>query len=214
MINYEIKNQAVKIPIDEIFLDGILSIPEDVSGIIIFAHGSGSGRLSPRNKFVAEFLEQNGFATLLFDLLTEKEDEVYENRFDIDLLAERLEAVTKWVKNENATKKFNIGFFGASTGSAAAIKAAVGLENEIQAFVSRGGRVDLAAAELPRLRVPTLLIVGEIDFSVLELNKIVFDKLEGDKRFAIVSGANHLFEEEGALEEVSELTAEWFKKYL
>lgn len=214
MINYEIKNQAVKIPIDEIFLDGILSIPEDVSGIIIFAHGSGSGRLSPRNKFVAEFLEQNGFATLLFDLLTEKEDEVYENRFDIDLLAERLEAVTKWVKNENATKKFNIGFFGASTGSAAAIKTAVGLENEIRAFVSRGGRVDLAAAELPRLRVPTLLIVGEIDFSVLELNKIVFDKLEGDKRFAIVSGANHLFEEEGALEEVSELTAEWFKKYL
>jgi predicted alpha/beta-hydrolase family hydrolase len=214
MNNYETKNQAVKIPIGAIFLDGILSIPKDASGIIIFVHGSGSSRLSPRNKFVAEYLENNGFSTLLFDLLTEEEDQLYENRFDIDLLAGRLEIVTNWVMGEDATNKFKIGYFGASTGSAATIKAAVGLENRISAQVSRGGRVDLAAAEISDLRVPTLLIIGEDDEDVLELNKIVFDKLKGDKKLSVVSGATHLFEEEGALEEVASLAVDWFKRYI
>ncbi|MCL5410920.1 MAG: dienelactone hydrolase family protein [Patescibacteria group bacterium] len=214
MNKYETKNRAIKIPINSIFLEGILSVPKEASGIVIFAHGSGSSRLSPRNSFVAEYLQENGFATLLFDLLTEEEDRSYENRFDIDLLMERLEIVTDWVSKEPVTRKLKVGYFGASTGSAAAIKAAVGLENKISALVSRGGRPDLAAAEAADLRAPTLFIVGGNDRIVLELNSMIFDKIKTDKKFAIVPGATHLFEEKGALEEVARLSAEWFKKYL
>lgn len=214
MTKYDVENEAIRIPIDSVFLEGILSIPENVSGIVIFVHGSGSSRFSPRNTFVAKFLEENGFATLLFDLLTLDEDKIYENRFDIDLLAMRLERVAEWVMKEPLTSKLKIGFFGASTGSAAAIKAAIGLENKILAFVSRGGRPDLVAAEISDLKVPTLLIVGGDDLIVIELNEIIFDKLEADKKFEIISGATHLFEEPGTLEEVARLATLWFKKYL
>jgi len=213
MTKYEAIERQVKIPVNLILLNGILNIPENPIGIVIFAHGSGSSRFSPRNSFVAKELQKNGIATLLFDLLTEGEDQVYENRFDVDLLAERLKSVTKWVANEPTTKKLKIGYFGASTGSAAAIKAAAELENKISALVSRGGRVDLAAAEVPNLRTPTLFIVGGNDPEVLEFNEIVFDKTVADKKLIVVSNATHLFEEEGALEEVSKAAAEWFLEY-
>lgn len=214
MNKYETKNQAIKIPINSIFLEGILRIPKEASGIVIFAHGSGSSRLSPRNSFVAEYLQENGFATLLFDLLTEEEDRSYENRFDIDLLMERLEIVTDWVSKEPVTRKLKIGYFGASTGSAAAIKVTVRLENKISAIVSRGGRPDLAAGETADLGAPTLFIVGGNDRIVLELNLMIFDRIKTDKKLEIIPGATHLFEEEGALEEVARLATEWFKKYL
>lgn len=214
MNKYEETNQSVEIPVGQIVLEGILNIPKDAVGIIIFVHGSGSSRFSPRNSFVAEYLQENGFATLLFDLLTSKEDEIYENRFDIDLISERLKIVTEWITKQPATNKLKIGYFGASTGSAAAIKAAVDLGNEISAIVSRGGRPDLAATEISDLNTPTLLIVGGDDRIVIELNSMVFDKIRTDKKLEIIPGASHLFEEPGALEEVARLAAEWFKKYL
>ena len=214
MNKYEITNQAVEIPVGQIVLEGILNVPKDALGIVIFVHGSGSSRFSPRNSFVAEYLQENGFATLLFDLLTVKEDEIYENRFDIDLISERLKIVTEWITKQPATNKLKTGYFGASTGSAAAIKVSVDLENKISAIVSRGGRPDLAATEVSDLNTPTLLIVGGNDRIVIELNSMVFDKIRTDKKMEIISGATHLFEEPGALEEVARLAAEWFKKYL
>ena len=210
MKNYD-NNVSVKIPVDSVYLEGILNIPKKSIGIVIFAHGSGSGRLSPRNNYVAEILREAELGTLLFDLLTEGEDQIYQNRFDIDLLAERLKLVTEWVADSVNLK---IGYFGASTGSAAAIKAAVEVNGTISAFVSRGGRVDLAAAEISNLKVPALLIVGGNDPEVLELNETAFDKIEADKKLEIISGASHLFEEKGSLEEAARLAKEWFLKYL
>ncbi|MFA4996154.1 MAG: dienelactone hydrolase family protein [Patescibacteria group bacterium] len=214
MNKYEEINQIVNIPVDSIFLEGILNIPKDATGIVIFVHGSGSSRLSPRNYLVAKYLQENGFATLLFDLLTEEEDRLYENRFDIDLISERLKIVTEWVVKQKNTSALKIGYFGASTGSAAAIKAAVDLENKISAIVSRGGRPDLAATEIFNLNTPTLLIVGGSDRIVIELNSMVFDKIRTDKKMEIIPGATHLFEELGTLEEVARLAVEWFKEYL
>lgn len=207
------EEKEVKIQINSINLDGILGIPENAKGIVIFAHGSGSSRFSPRNNFVARELRKIGLATLLFDLLTEEEDLIYENRFNIDLLADRLIAVTEWVKSNNETKNLKIGYFGASTGAAAALQASTKIE-DIKAIVSRGGRPDLVLDYLPKVKAATLLIVGELDEYVIELNKIAYKKLKVEKELKIISGASHLFEEPGKLEEVSQLAKEWFLKYL
>ncbi|MEM3561194.1 MAG: alpha/beta family hydrolase [Nitrososphaerota archaeon] len=207
------KEEEVKIQIDSINLDGILGIPENTKGIVIFAHGSGSSRFSPRNNFVARELRKAGLATLLFDLLTEEEDLIYENRFNIDLLANRLIAVTEWVKSNNETRNLKIGYFGASTGAAAALQASTKIE-DIKAIVSRGGRPDLVLDHLPKVKAATLLIVGELDEYVIELNKIAYEKLKVEKELKIILGASHLFEEPGKLEEVSQLAKEWFLKYL
>lgn len=207
------EEKEVKIPINSINLDGILGIPKNAKGIVIFAHGSGSSRFSPRNNFVAGELRKAGLATLLFDLLTEDEDLIYENRFNIDLLAERLIAVTKWVKNNNEIKNLKIGYFGASTGAAAALQASTKIE-DIKAIVSRGGRPDLVLDYLPKVKAATLLIVGELDEYVIELNKIAYEKLKAEKELVIIPAASHLFEEPGKLEEVSRLAKNWFLKFL
>jgi dienelactone hydrolase len=207
------EEKEVKIPINSIKLDGILGIPKNAKGIVIFAHGSGSSRFSPRNNFVARELRKVGLATLLFDLLTEEEDLIYENRFNIKLLAERLITVTKWVKANDEIKNLKIGYFGASTGAAAALQASTKIE-DIKAIVSRGGRPDLVLDYLPKVKAATLLIVGELDEYVIELNKIAYEKLKAEKELIIIPGASHLFEEPGKLEEVSRLAKDWFLKFL
>ena len=204
----------VYIPNGKVTLVGSLAIPEGASGIVLFAHGSGSSRLSPRNNFVAEVLRSQGLATLLLDLLTPEEDSDYEMRFDINLLAHRLVAVTKWLQEQPEMKNFAIGYFGASTGAAAAIQSAAVLPKQISAIVSRGGRPDLAMAYLAKIEAPTLLIVGGYDDVVIELNKEAYDGLACIKKMEIVPGATHLFEEAGTLEKVAELAAGWFEKYL
>ena len=203
------KEKSVKIEIDSISLKGILDLPKNAKSVVIFAHGSGSGRFSPRNNFVARILQKAGLGTLLFDLLTEEEDSVYKTRFNIGLLAERLVAATKWFMEEHKT--FKIGYFGASTGAAAALQAAA--EIRINAIVSRGGRPDLAK-NLDKVKAPTLLIVGGYDDVVIELNKKAHEKIKAKKKLVIVPEATHLFEEPGKLEEVSRLAKEWLVKYL
>ena len=208
------QRQLVDIQIDRIKLEGELVGSSGVKGIVIFAHGSGSSRHSPRNKFVAEELQKVGIGTLLFDLLTEKEDEIYETRFNIELSTDRLVAATKWLKNQQQAKGFKIGYFGASTGAAAALAAAATLGSEISAVVSRGGRPDLALSILDKVVAATLLIVGEGDELVVGLNEKAYRELKAEKGLEIVPGATHLFEEPGALERVAFLAADWFKKYL
>lgn len=195
-------------------LPGILVIPENASGLVIFSHGSGSSRLSSRNNYVASVLNRNNLGTLLFDLLTEKEDLVYENRFNIVLLTHRLMEVTLQLKKQSETGSLNFGLFGASTGAASALKVAAKLPKEIKAVVSRGGRVDMAEESLQKVEAPTLFIVGEKDEVVLQLNQTAFEKISGTKEMEIIPGATHLFEEEGALDKVADLTADWFKTYL
>lgn len=206
----------VEIKINDITLKGTIGIPPNAQGIIIFVHGSGSSRLSPRNRYVAENLQKNGFATLLFDLLTNYEDLEYMNRFNIDLLSKRLEFVTKWVQENQYTKDLPIGYFGASTGAAAALVASAGLKPAIKAVVSRGGRPDLTEdATLDCVECPVLLIVGGDDHLVIDLNKNTFEKIKGEqKEFNIVKGASHLFEEPGTLEKVAELASDWFKRFV
>ena len=203
----------VKIKINSLVLEGDLQIPKGATSLVLFAHGSGSGRLSPRNNFVARVLRKGNLGTLLFDLLTEEEDQIYENRFDINLLTERLVSATKWVKSAPETQNLAIGFFGASTGAAAALEAAA-QTSEVGAIVSRGGRPDLAMEILDKVTSPTLLIVGGNDEGVLELNKKAFASLTCLKKLEIIPGATHLFEEPGALEEVARLATAWFGKYL
>jgi putative phosphoribosyl transferase len=195
-------------------LAGDLRLPESAAGLVLFAHGSGSSRLSPRNRQVAEFLNEAGFATLLFDLLTTEEELDRAKVFDIELLAERLLAVTRWVQGEAHLSALPIGYFGASTGAAAALRAAAHPGGEIRAVVSRGGRPDLAADGLEEVTSPTLLIVGGADWQVLELNEQAARLLRCEHEVAVVPGATHLFEEPGALERVSELAAEWFSRHL
>lgn len=206
--------KTINIKIDSFSIEGELTIPENAHGVVLFAHGSGSSRFSPRNVFVAEVLQNNNLATLLIDLLSKVEDLDYERRFDIDLLAERLIKITDWLKENEESKSFKIGYFGASTGAAAAIKAAVVRKNEISAIVSRGGRVDLAESELSRIESPILFIVGENDDFVLELNEIAYKKTNCEKELSIIPDATHLFEEPGALEEVAAQATKWFSKYL
>lgn len=212
-MNEDIKKDVL-IPVDSIRLKGVLVIPENAQAIILFAHGSGSGRLSARNNFVADFLNQNGFATLLFDLLTEEEELIYEKRFDIALLTSRLISATDWIKNSPDFENLKIGYFGASTGAAAALQAASFLKKEIYAIVSRGGRPDLAENFLVDVAAPTLLAVGSEDEVVLKLNKKAFNALKIEKKLSIIPGATHLFEEPGALEDVARLAVEWFKKFI
>lgn len=185
---------------------------------MLFAHGSGSSRFSPRNRFVAEQLQANGLATLLMDLLTEEEEKIdirtREFRFDIKLLSERLIGATRWLQREIATQELSIGYFGSSTGAAAALIAAAKHPENIGAVVSRGGRTDLAENYLPKVDAPTLLIVGGNDAVVLYINRESMRQLNAEKKLEIVSGASHLFEEPGKLEEVAELAADWFKKHL
>jgi putative phosphoribosyl transferase len=208
----------VTIEIPSATLEGNLCLPNNVKGIVIFAHGSGSSRLSPRNQFVAGFLQNAGIGTLLFDLLTAKEeaidDRTGELRFNIKLLAKRLIEVTDWLSKFLEAEKLKLGYFGASTGAAAALVAAAERPAAIQAVVSRGGRPDLAGDALPLVKAPTLLIVGGEDFQVIELNRQALKALKAEKTLVIVPGATHLFEEPGTLEEVAHLAADWFRRRL
>jgi len=208
------EKQQVFIKINSITLEGELSVLTKTQGLVVFAHGAGSSRQSPRNQFVAQTLNREGIATLLFDLLTAEEDLLYQNRFNIDLLTERLIAVYAWLERQPQIKNLHLGFFGASTGAAAALKAAASLGEKIAAVVSRGGRPDLAKDALPRVQSPTLLIVGGNDWEVIKFNKEAIKYIRAKKQLVIVPGATHLFEEPQALEEVTRLAAKWFKKYL
>ncbi len=207
----------VSIPIDNATIKGDLVLVPDAECLVVFAHGSGSSRFSSRNRFVAELLNKATISTLLFDLLTEKEDRVdqitAQLRFDIPLLAERLVLVTNWLKNNKTTSHLNLGYFGASTGAAAALIAAAKLPEQIKAVVSRGGRPDLAEHYLPKVKAPTLLVVGSLDTEVIQLNEIAYDQLQCIKELFIIPGATHLFEETGTLENVAHVAINWFKKY-
>lgn len=202
------------IPLASVTLKGDLIVPENATGIVIFSHGSGSSRFSSRNKMVAELIQKHHIGTFLFDLLTEEEDEMYENRFNIDLLSDRLIETTQWIMEQDSTSKLPIGYFGASTGAASALRAAAYFKEKIKAVVSRGGRPDLAITELPQVTAPTLLIVGSLDTPVITMNKMALEKLKSIKELDIVSGATHLFEEPGKLQEVADLAINWYKRYL
>ncbi len=204
----------VRIPAGRATLDGNLTIIDQASTLVLFVHGSGSSRHSPRNQFVARTLNEAGLATLLFDLLTPEEEEVdlysREHRFNISLLAERLVYATKWAKQRPQMRDLRVGYFGSSTGGAAALVAAAELANEVEAIVSRGGRPDLAGDALPKVKAPTLLIVGGEDDVVIELNETARARMRCEVKMEIVPGATHLFEEPGALERVARLAADWF----
>jgi putative phosphoribosyl transferase len=206
--------ETVEIPAGPVELEGALSVPDDAAGTVVFAHGSGSSRHSPRNRYVAEALNGAGLGTLLFDLLTPEEEQDRRHVFDIPRLAERLAAATIWLQNRPGPENEWIGYFGASTGAAAALSAATAPGVEVRAIVSRGGRPDLAADDLPNVRTPTLLIVGGRDEEVLELNRRAQRRLGGPSRITVVPGATHLFEEPGALESVAGLAADWFNEHL
>jgi len=209
-----LSEQEVSIPAGSIMLKGDLVIPRSCRAVVIFGHGSGSSRHSPRNRFVAGILQEAGIGTLLFDLLSAGEDAVYANRFDISLLAGRLKAATLWLLRRPEAKGFRLGYFGASTGTAAALQAAAELGPLIQTVVSRGGRPDLAGPFLARVTASVLLIVGGDDSQVLDLNRDAYGVIKAEKKLTIVPGATHLFEESGALEEVARIAVEWFKRRL
>ena len=205
--------ESVLIPSDSVHLEGELTIPNYAAGMVLFAHGSGSSRLSPRNQFVAEALQNRGIGTLLFDLLTEEESGDRENVFDIDFLTHRLSDATRWLRHREGSSNCPLGYFGASTGAAAALVAAA-QDKTVGAIVSRGGRPDLAIRHLAGVRSPTLLIVGGHDFGVIELNEKAYRVLRCEKLLKIVPGATHLFEEPGALEQVAQLAGDWFGRHL
>lgn len=205
--------QLVTITSDSVALEGMLGIPANAPGIVLFAHGSGSSRLSPRNNYVARILRNAGLATLLMDLLTEEEDRDYATRFDMNLLTRRLVAATRWLGAHPNSRGLDVGYFGASTGAAAALNAAAGLGDAVGAVVSRGGRPDLADS-LDRVHAPTLLIVGGLDTEVIEFNEEAYAHLRCEKELTIVPGATHLFEEPGTLERVAELASQWFTRHL
>jgi putative phosphoribosyl transferase len=210
--------RTVAVATDRVILEGNLVIPAEAGGVVLFAHGSGSGRHSPRNRYVAQVLQEGGFATLLIDLLTEEEEAIdlrtRQLRFDIPLLARRLTGAIDWLRNSDATHTLPIGLFGASTGAAAALIAAAARQQEVRAVVSRGGRPDLAGTALPVVAAPTLLIVGGDDKVVIDLNETALAHLRCDKRLLIVPGATHLFEEPGTLEQVAAHACDWFARYL
>lgn len=206
-------HKEVAIPVGNVELNGELIIPANATAIIMFSHGSGSSRLSPRNQAVAKYLHRRGFGTLLFDLLTEAEDRSYYNRFDIELLTRRLIGACEWLAEQPTTKDCRFGYFGASTGAASALNAA-SYQPQIEAVVSRGGRPDLAMDNLENVDAPTLLIVGGMDHDVLRLNKEAYIRLNCEKKLVVIEGATHLFEEPGKMERVSALAADWFEKHL
>lgn len=201
------------ISLKDVSLKGDLILPDESKAIILFSHGSGSSRLSSRNRYVASYLNEHGFGTLLLDLLTVEEDRDYDKRFDIKLLTERLIAASNWLGSLKEADQLPIGYFGASTGAASALRAAAKLQH-VFAVVSRGGRPDLAMDELPNVQASTLFIVGSLDQEVLEINLNAMQKLNCEKRLEIVEGATHLFEEEGKLEEVAKLAVSWFNDHL
>ncbi|HEV8454957.1 MAG TPA: dienelactone hydrolase family protein [Gemmatimonadales bacterium] len=208
----------VHLPAGDITLEGELVVPEQATGVVLFAHGSGSSRHSSRNRFVAGELQAAGLATLLIDLLTPEEEAVDQHtahlRFDIPLLADRLVAATWWLGQEPSTRALQVGYFGASTGAGAALVAAAAEPDRVGAVVSRGGRPDLAGKALPLVRPPTLVIVGGRDVQVLELNRAAMARMQAETRLEIVPGASHLFEEPGTLEVVARLARDWFLRYL
>ena len=210
--------QLVEVPAGRVTLEGSLALPVGAQGVVLFAHGSGSSRFSPRNRYVASVLQQGGLGTLLIDLLTEDEERVdlrtRELRFDIPLLADRLVSAIDWLTQNEATRDLPIGLFGSSTGAAAALMAAAQCPEAVHAIVSRGGRPDLASPSLRQVRAPTLLIVGGRDPMVLALNEQALEQLQVEKRLEIVPGASHLFEEPGALERVAALARDWFQEHL
>ncbi len=207
-------HDEVNIQVGKIHLGGELCIPADAKAIIVFSHGSGSSRFSRRNRYVASYLNERNFGTLLLDLLTPEEDIHYPNRFNIELLSKRLAGATAWLTKQPAAKDCRIGYFGASTGAASALEAAVDMK-QVGAVVSRGGRPDLAAIHaLQGIRSAVLLIVGSLDIEVLQLNKQAFEELQCPKELVVVDGASHLFEEPGKLDEVAALATLWFEKYL
>ncbi len=209
---------TVKIPVGKVVVEGNLMIPHDARGIVLFAHGSGSGRFSPRNQYVSKQFVEAKIGTLLFDLLTaeeEQEDEfTAQYRFDIPLLADRLVGASEWLKKDWRGSKLSFGYFGASTGAAAALIAAAKLPQYTKAVVSRGGRPDLAAEYLPQVTAPTLLLVGGLDTEVIELNRQAMAQMTAEKKLVIVPGATHLFEEPGTLEQVANHSIDWFTQYL
>lgn len=217
-LNEHVQAWSVRIPVDGEHLDGDLQIPDGAAGMVLFAHGSGSSRHSVRNRFVARLLNRAGFATLLVDLLTPGEEQVdiktRHYRFDIPLLAARLGMAINWLRQDRLTRGLPIGLFGASTGGGAALMAAAEHPGDVMTVVSRGGRPDLAGSALSNVQAPTLLIVGGSDPLVIELNREAMEKLVCEKRLAIISGATHLFEEKGKLEDVAAQAIEWFRRHL
>lgn len=206
---------TVRIPVDSVELDGELVVPPSARGVVLFAHGSGSSRFSPRNTYVAKVLQQRGIGTLLFDLLTRDEDQNYETRFDIPLLTLRLLSVSAWLQTSVQTQKLKLGYFGASTGAAAALQAAAEMGDKVAAVVSRGGRPDLAGAlALARVQAPTLLIVGAADHGVIELNQQAHALMHCQKQLTLIPDATHLFEEPGTLEQAAGAAADWFAQHL
>jgi putative phosphoribosyl transferase len=210
--------EGLHVPAGGVALDADLVIPEAPDGLVLFAHGSGSSRHSPRNRYVASELQHAGLATVLADLLTPAEEEVDartgQHRFDIDMLGPRVTALTDWLAGHHATARLPVGLFGASTGAAAALVAAAARPGPVAAVVSRGGRPDLAGGHMRAVRQPTLLIVGELDTVVIELNRAAMQQLGGEARLEIVPAASHLFEEPGTLEQVARLAREWFTRHL
>jgi putative phosphoribosyl transferase len=213
-----IEHLSVNVPADSVMLEGTLSVPTAASGVVVFAHGSGSSRHSPRNRYVADLLNEHGLATLLIDLLTADEQEVdlqtAQLRFDIPLLARRLVTITEWIARHPEVPCLPIGHFGASTGAGAALLAAAEIPGLVRAIVSRGGRPDLAGAALARVEAPTLLIVGGDDGIVMDLNRQAMARMHCEKQLEIVPGAGHLFEERGALTKVATLASDWFRARL
>jgi putative phosphoribosyl transferase len=213
-----IEKKEVRIPAGQSAISGDLHLVKDSKNIIIFAHGSGSSRFSKRNLLVANLLQQAHFSTFLFDLLTPEEEEVDEKtrefRFDIEMLGRRLILVTEWIKKHSETKHLKIGYFGASTGAAAALTAAAQLPNDIKAVVSRGGRPDLALEYLKFVKAPTLFIVGELDADVIALNTFAYEHLKCEKDMQIIGGASHLFEEPGTLEQAADAARSWFLQHM
>ncbi|MHB0874065.1 MAG: dienelactone hydrolase family protein [Acidithiobacillus ferrooxidans] len=205
--------RSVHISAEGVRLEGNWVIPENALGLVLFAHGSGSSRLSPRNNYVAQVLRDGGIATLLFDLLTEEEDRVYATRFDIGLLSERLALATRWTQRQPEAAGLPLGYFGASTGAAAALRAAAQFGDAIAAVVSRGGRPDLTGPAISRVTAPTLLIVGGLDDVVIGMNETAYAELRAEKQMVIVPGATHLFEEPGTLEEAASLALAWFQRH-
>lgn len=205
---------TIHLPIDSILLEGFLHIPKKPQGIVLFVHGNGSSHLSSRNNFVAKILNQSHLATLLIDLLSPEEDQIYENRFDMDLITKRVTQIIAWIQQDPKLKSLSLGLFGASTGAAAALMTAAKNTQNIQAIVSRGGRPDLAFQELKHVKSPTLFIVGENDFSVLKWNQEAYNEISCEKKLEVIHGATHLFEEPGCLEHVASLATKWFTQYL
>jgi putative phosphoribosyl transferase len=210
----EVEEHEVTLDLSAVSVPGLLALPAGAKGIVLFAHGSGSSRLSPRNAMVAGVLRASGFGTLLFDLLTPVEAMDRGNVFDIDLLSRRLAEATGWCRSQRETASLAVGYFGASTGAGAALVAAGRAPEPVRAVVSRGGRPDLAGDWLERVRAPTLLIVGGYDETVIALNRLALDRLTCEKRLEIVPGATHLFEEPGTLGAAARLAADWFRRYL